>query len=124
MVKQINPDLTEEQKSVLFESNTEAPFSGKFYLSKDAGAYICANCGNLLFGSSAKFDSGCGWPSFFEPYNDQSVLLTEDNSLGMSRSEVTCKKCGSHLGHLFNDAPQTPTGNRYCINSLSLDIKK
>jgi len=124
MVKQINSTLSEEQKAVLLKGNTEPPFSGKFYLSKDKGAYICANCGNKLFNSDVKFDSGCGWPSFFEPYSDKSVSLTEDKSLSMSRTEVTCQKCGAHLGHVFDDAPHAPTGKRYCINSLSLDIKK
>jgi peptide-methionine (R)-S-oxide reductase len=124
MAKQINPNLTEEQKKVLFESGTEAPFSGKFYLSKAEGAYVCANCGNPLFKSDAKFDSDCGWPSFFKPYGEKSVTLTKDDSFGMSRTEVKCQKCGAHLGHVFDDVPQTPTGKWYCINSLSLDMKK
>jgi len=124
MVKQINTRLTENQKRILFKSETEAPFSGKFYLSKEKGAYLCANCGNKLFKSEAKFDSGSGWPSFFKPYKKLSVITRNDESHSITRTEVICGKCKAHLGHLFDDAPQTPTGKRYCINSLSLGFKK
>ena len=116
--------LTKEQEHVLKEKGTEAPFSGKLLHNKETGTYTCAACGNPLFSSDTKFDSGSGWPSFHDVMNSDSVKLEEDNSLGMKRTEVICKKCGGHLGHVFEDAPQTPTGKRYCINSLSLDFKK
>lgn len=124
MVKRINKDLTPEQEKILFEAATEAPFSGKFYLSKDSGAYVCANCGNMLFKSDAKFESGCGWPSFFEPYGPKSITERPDDKFGMHRTEVLCANCGAHLGHVFADSPQTPTGQRYCINSLALGFNK
>lgn len=124
MTEQLNPNLTSKQKAVLFDAATEAPFSGRFYLSREKGAYICANCGNVLFDSEAKFHSGCGWPSFFQPASEGSVTLRPDHSHGMVRTEVRCGRCGGHLGHLFDDAPRTPSGLRYCINSLALDFKK
>jgi len=115
--------LNKEEYSILREKGTEAPFTGKLLHNKDDGDYTCAACGAKLFSSEAKFDSGTGWPSFDEPMNNENVELLEDNSLGMSRTEVVCKNCGSHLGHLFNDGP-TKTGERYCINSACLRFKK
>lgn len=115
-------ELTEEEYRVLREKGTERPFSGKYNDFKDAGIFYCNACGNPVFVSSAKFESGCGWPSFFEPYTDSSLVLTEDTSHGMVRTEVTCGVCGSHLGHVFDDGPP-PTGKRYCINSVSLEFK-
>ncbi len=117
-----NPKLTDEQKKVLFNKATEAPFTGKFLHNKDSGMYTCANCGAELFDSQTKFDSGSGWPSFYDVASKGSVKLTEDTSLGMHRVEVTCSNCGGHLGHLFNDAADQPTGMRFCINSCSLDF--
>ncbi|MBU0615814.1 MAG: peptide-methionine (R)-S-oxide reductase MsrB [Nanoarchaeota archaeon] len=114
--------LTEEQKKVLFEKDTEAPFTGKFLKHTEKGNYTCANCGNELFSSSTKFDAGCGWPSFYDAKKG-SVKYISDESHGMKRIEVVCAKCGGHLGHIFDDGPK-PTGKRYCINSLSLEFKK
>ncbi len=115
-------DLTPEQKRVMWEGGTEAPFSGKYLDNKKAGGYHCAACGAMLFSSSAKFDSGTGWPSFTEPANLANVELKTDSSHGMERTEVTCKNCGAHLGHVFNDQPNN--GQRYCINSVCLDFKE
>ena len=115
--------LTPEQYSVLRMKGTETPFTGKLLHSKEKGAYTCAGCGSELFDSNAKFDSGTGWPSFDEPKNLENVELKADFSHGMMRTEVMCKKCGGHLGHLFNDGP-TKTGKRYCINSCALKFKK
>jgi peptide-methionine (R)-S-oxide reductase len=109
--------------SILREAATERPWSGALLDEKRSGVYTCAACGNELFTSGAKFDSGSGWPSFFESVNPDAVILKTDRSLGMSRTEVLCANCGSHLGHLFDDAYDTPTGDRYCMNSLSLDFK-
>jgi peptide-methionine (R)-S-oxide reductase len=114
-------ELTPEQYRVLREGGTEAPFSGKLLHNKEAGTYACAACGAPLFKSETKFDSGCGWPSFYEPLTPDSVTLLEDDSLGMVRTEVRCAACGSHLGHVFDDGPR-PTGQRYCMNSVSLDF--
>jgi peptide-methionine (R)-S-oxide reductase len=122
MSRQLNKNLTPEQKSVLFDKQTEAPFSGAFLKNKKSGSYICANCSQELFSSDTKFDSGSGWPSFFDVSNKKAVKLVEDNSHGMRRVEVVCGKCDAHLGHVFNDAVDTPTGMRFCINSLSLDF--
>lgn len=118
----INPHLTDEQRAVLFDRATEAPFSGKLLHVTDAGEYACANCGNKLFDSNAKYDSGCGWPSFDRSLKG-SVKYIKDTSHGMERTEVTCAKCGGHLGHVFDDGPEQTTGQRYCINSLSLSFK-
>ena len=123
MVKQINPDLSDQQKDVLFNKATDAPFTGEFLHNAKTGMYTCANCGKPLFDSNTKFDSGSGWPSFYDFATKGAVKLVPDNSHGMNRIEVVCANCGAHLGHLFNDAPQTPTGNRYCINSSSLGFK-
>ena len=115
--------LTEEQYHVCREHGTERPFSGKFHASKESGTYQCVCCGEPLFLSDTKFDSGTGWPSFFAPLDDTAVETETDRSHGMVRTEVHCRKCGSHLGHVFPDGPQ-PTGLRYCINSVSLDFVK
>jgi peptide-methionine (R)-S-oxide reductase len=109
--------------SILREAATERPWSGALLDEKRAGVYTCGACGNELFMSGAKFDSGSGWPSFFESVNPDAVQLKTDKSLGMTRTEVLCANCGSHLGHLFDDAYDTPTGDRYCMNSLSLDFR-
>ena len=115
--------LTPEQYSVLREKGTEAPFTGDLLQNKDTGVYTCGACGAELFASDAKFDSGSGWPSFDDVKNTEAVRLEQDSSHGMTRTEVICKNCGSHLGHLFNDGP-TKTGNRYCINSVALGFEK
>jgi peptide-methionine (R)-S-oxide reductase len=116
--------LSKEQYDILRLKHTEAPFSGKLLHNDKDGNYVCAACGAVLFDSSTKFDSGSGWPSFNSPINRQAVTLTEDNSMGMHRTEVTCSNCGSHLGHVFHDAPDQPTGDRFCINSVSLGFKE
>lgn len=114
--------LSEEEYRVLRGKGTEAPFSGALNQNKDEGEYNCAACGSQLFSSSTKFDSGSGWPSFYDAVPG-SVEFHEDRSLGMARTEITCATCGSHLGHIFDDAIDQPTGKRYCINSVSLDFK-
>jgi peptide-methionine (R)-S-oxide reductase len=119
----INPSLTDEQKKILFDKGTESPFTGKLLENHETGDYMCAACGAVVFKSETKFDSGSGWPSFYDPANSKAVKLITDDSLGMSRVEVQCANCGSHLGHVFEDAPQTPTGQRFCINSGALDFK-
>jgi peptide-methionine (R)-S-oxide reductase len=124
-VRQVNPNLSEAQKKVLLERDTEAPFTGAFLHNKGEGAYTCANCGAVLFDSSTKFDSGSGWPSFNDVAASGAVTLSEDNSHGMQRTEATCANCGGHLGHVFEDAPRgMPTPQRYCINSCALDFKE
>jgi peptide-methionine (R)-S-oxide reductase len=110
--------------SILREAATERPWSGALLDEKREGVYTCGACGAELFKSGAKFDSGSGWPSFFESVDPAAVELREDNSLGVTRTEILCGNCGSHLGHLFDDAYDTPTGDRYCMNSLSLDFKQ
>jgi len=114
--------LTPEQYNILREKGTEAPFSGKFYKNFENGMYECAGCGNPLFSSETKFDSDCGWPSFDRSL-EGNVELFSDDSLGMSRTEVVCKNCGGHLGHVFDDGPKETTGKRFCINSISLNFK-
>jgi len=116
-------ELTPEQYRVLRQAGTEPPFSGKLLHNEDEGTYSCAACGTPLFKSETKFDSGCGWPSFYEPLSPDAVELLVDDSLGMARTEVRCKSCGSHLGHVFADGPE-PTGQRYCMNSVSLGFDK
>jgi len=114
-------ELSPEQYEILRLKGTERPFTGKYVNVKDKGMYRCAACGADLFSSDTKFDSGTGWPSFTEPANLENVELHQDRSHGMVRTEVTCKRCGGHLGHVFDDGPG-PTGQRYCINSCSLDL--
>lgn len=115
--------LTPEQYRVLREKGTEAPFSGAYAYTREKGMYLCAACGNELFPSETKFDSGSGWPSFWAPVDSASVATQEDKSAGMSRTEVMCARCGSHLGHVFDDGPK-PTGKRFCVNSIALKLKK
>jgi len=120
--EELKKKLTPEQYNVLREKGTEAPFTGNFLHNKGRGMYICAACGAELFPSGTKFDSGTGWPSFYDVATKGAVKLEEDRSYGMVRTEVTCANCGSHLGHLFDDAYGQPTGQRYCINSCALDF--
>jgi len=120
--EELKKKLTPEQYHVLVEKGTEAPFTGELLENKQDGMYVCAACGQPLFGSDTKFDSGSGWPSFYDVAKTGSVELRDDNSHGMHRTEVVCGNCGRHLGHLFDDAYSQPTGQRYCINSLSLDF--
>src|SRR3989344_158067 len=115
--------LASDQYRVMREKGTEKPFTGEYYHSNDVGMYVCAACGNELFTSETKFDSGTGWPSFTDPANRAHVELREDQSHGMVRTEVVCGKCGAHLGHVFDDGPGA-SGKRYCINSVCLDLKK
>ncbi len=116
-------EISPEKYDVCFNHGTEPAFSGKYHDSKERGIYKCSCCGAELFSSETKFDSGTGWPSFFKSLDDDSVSHEEDSSFGMVRTEVNCKKCGAHLGHVFDDGPK-PTNLRYCINSVSLDLEK
>jgi peptide-methionine (R)-S-oxide reductase len=115
--------LTPEQFEVARKKGTEPAFTGKYWNLHDEGQYLCVCCGNELFKSDTKYDSGCGWPSFYAPLDESHVENTPDNSYGMRRTEVTCSRCGAHLGHVFEDGPR-PTGLRYCMNSASLNFVK
>jgi peptide-methionine (R)-S-oxide reductase len=112
-------ELTPEQYHVLREKGTERPFTGRYYKHDRAGVYLCAGCGAELFSSDAKYESGSGWPSYWQPIDPAAVETSSDRSLGMSRTEIRCSRCGGHLGHVFEDGPR-PTGLRYCVNSASL----
>ena len=115
--------LTPEEYHVCREKGTERPFTGEYWDTTEDGVYNCRCCGEALFLSDTKFDAGCGWPSFFKPADSNAIEETADNTLGMSRTEITCKHCGSHVGHVFTDGPE-PTGLRYCVNSLSVKLEK
>lgn len=121
MAQDWSQKLTPEQFHVLFEKGTEAPYTGTLLFNDKAGEYVCAACGNSLFTSDTKFDAHCGWPSFYDA-KEGAVKLSRDTSHGVVRTEVTCAQCGGHLGHVFDDATDQPTGQRYCINSLALNF--
>ncbi|MDQ7815799.1 MAG: peptide-methionine (R)-S-oxide reductase MsrB [Melioribacteraceae bacterium] len=115
--------LTDDQYHVLREKGTERPFTGQYWNFAEKGSFKCAACDQVLFNSDTKFDAGCGWPSFYDVVNNKNVTLKDDFSFGMHRIEVMCSNCGGHLGHLFDDGPK-PTGQRYCINSVSIKFEK
>lgn len=115
--------LTPEQYAVLRQKATEAPYSGELLYNEEYGIYSCAGCGIELFASQHKFDSGCGWPSFYNVVDKKAVKLKQDKSQNMNRVEILCANCGGHLGHVFNDAPDQPTGLRFCVNSVALKFK-
>ena len=121
--QQWKENLTPEQYEICRNKGTEPPFSGEYLNTKSTGTYHCLCCGNALFHSEKKFDSGTGWPSFFKPDDEKNIEYVEDQSFGMTRVEVNCKNCGAHLGHVFDDGPK-PTNLRYCINSVSLNLDK
>lgn len=121
--KEWKESLTPEQFEVCINKGTEPPFTGKYYNNKEKGTYKCVCCGEPLFKSDTKYDSGSGWPSFWQPLSDEKIEYISDTDYGMVRTEVNCKKCGAHLGHVFDDGPK-PTNLRYCINSISLDLDK
>lgn len=123
-------ELSPEQYHILRERGTERPFTGEYDKTKDKGMYLCAACGQALFSSDTKYDSGSGWPSFYAPAKEENVALEQDTSMGMRRTEVMCSRCGGHLGHVFDDGPtalpdgRQATGKRFCINSVALKLKK
>ncbi|OGU69289.1 MAG: peptide-methionine (R)-S-oxide reductase [Stygiobacter sp. RIFOXYC12_FULL_38_8] len=121
--KEWKESLTDEQYKVLREKGTERPFTGKYWNTFEEGVYKCVACGQVLFESDTKFDAGCGWPSFSDVISNKNVITKDDFSLGMHRVEVMCANCGGHLGHVFDDGPK-PTGQRYCINSVSIKFEK
>ena len=114
--------LNDNEFHICREKGTEPAFSGEYWDKKEAGTYVCKCCGEELFNSDGKYDSGCGWPSFFQPLDDELIRLAVDNSLSRVRTEIMCDKCGSHLGHVFDDGPEI-TGKRFCVNSASLNFK-
>jgi peptide-methionine (R)-S-oxide reductase len=122
--EELKKKLTPEQYKILRQGDTEAPFSGEYVNEHSKGMYKCRVCGQELFSSDTKFDSGTGWPSFTDPMNLEHIELRDDSSFGMQRTEVICKRCGSHLGHLFDDGPADKGGKRYCINSACLILDK
>jgi len=120
--KEWKKQLSDQEYQILRNKGTEPAFTGKFYKHKEQGTYLCTGCGNELFLSDAKYESGSGWPSFWEPVNEHNVETESDNGLWMKRTEVKCAQCGGHLGHVFNDGPK-PTGMRYCVNSAALKFR-